>query len=159
MLAAESLQPLSPIIHGHHAGLPNQEKLKDALKKTELQELYERILPLARECADSFSFQGDVWNLILDPPVEPEQMPLFAEMFSRMLFSALVDADFLDTETHFDPGIAELRGADLGPENLWEVLRRDQEDLTSKAGDSPTTVNVVREEVYRCCLRRAWPPE
>jgi CRISPR-associated protein Csd2 len=71
-------------------------------------------------------------------------MGLFAEMFLRMVFSALVDADFVDTEGHFEPDVGELRGAHLGPQDLWEVLRRNQESLISHAKDSPTPVNIVR---------------
>lgn len=158
MLAAELVQPLAPVIYGHHAGLPNRAKLQDALKKPELREPYERILPLAREQVGDLNFQGDVWSLIPEPPQDLKQMPLFAEMFSRMVFSALVDADFLDTETHFDPGAAGLRGADLEPADLWEVLRQDQESLISEARYSPTPVNQVREEVYRSCLSAAELP-
>lgn len=159
MLAAESVQPLAPVIYGHHAGLPNRAKLQDALKKPDLRETYDLILPLARERVGELSFQGDPWSLIPDPPQDPKQMALFAEMFSRMVFSALVDADFLDTETHFEPDVAGLRGAELGPADLWEVLLRDQGALISQAGDSPTPVNEVREEVYRSCLSAAELPQ
>jgi CRISPR-associated endonuclease/helicase Cas3 len=85
-------------------------------------------------------------------------MGLFVELWLRMVFSALVDADFVDTEGHFEPAIGELRGSHLGPQDLWEVLRRNQEYLISQARDLPTLVNIVREEVHDSCLCAAELP-
>ncbi len=155
MLAAESVQPLAAVIHGHHAGLPNRERLKDAVKQPEPRETYERILPVARDEVDGLDFRGDARSLLADLPANsPEK----AEFFLRMVFSALVDADFLDTETHFEPDKAELRGSELAPRDLWEVLWRDQDVLIPEPGRERTPVNEVRDEVYRFCLEAGEQP-
>ncbi len=154
MLAYKSLQALASIIYGHHAGLPNASKLKDAVNRPEIHEKYEHILNVAREQVDGLNLQGDVRSLFSDPPRDELQM----ETFQRILFSALVDADFLDTETHFDPEASEFRGSSLEPEQLWEVFQRDRESFVNSVRER-TFVNEVREEVYSFCLEAAKRPQ
>lgn len=154
VLATESMQPLTPIIYGHHAGLPQRARLQGVVaeENEEVREVYEQLMPVAREWVSGLLYEGDMKTLIPDPPKDPLQM----ELFLRMVFSALVDADFLDTETHFDPNVSRLRGAELMPADLWSVLERDQERLISEADHTP--VNAVRQEVYEACLRAAELP-
>lgn len=152
-LARESVGMLAPVLYGHHAGLPQRAKAQNALESEELREPYERVLSSAREEIGELGFDGAVGDLISEPPGDHLQM----ELFVRMVFSALVDADFLDTERHFDPGASSLRGAMLGPADLWRVLEHEQESLISKT--SATPVNEVREEVYRSCLQAAGMPQ
>lgn len=102
VLAWESAQPLASVIYGHHAGLPNRAKLQEVVAKTEHREVYGRLLPPARERVRGVSYEGEVRGLISDPPQDREEMGLFAELWLRMVFSALVDADFVDTEKHFE---------------------------------------------------------
>lgn len=154
MLASDSLQALAAIIYGHHAGLPNASRLKEAVRVPEVREKYENILPVARDEIGGLEFQEDIRSLLSDPPRDELQM----ETFQRMLFSALVDADFLDTETHFDPEVPEFRGSDIDPKQLWEVFQKDRNEFLSSAGEQ-TVVNEVREEVYRLCLEAAERPQ
>jgi CRISPR-associated endonuclease/helicase Cas3 len=154
VLASDSLQALASIIYGHHAGLPNVSKLKESVKMPEVREKYENILPVAREEIDGLEFQGEVRSLFSDPPRDELQM----ETLQRMLFSALVDADFLDTETHFDPEVPNFRGSDIDPKQLWEVFQQDRDEFLASAGEQ-TVVNEVREEVYRRCLEAAGRPQ
>ncbi len=155
MLASDAVQALAAIIYGHHAGLPNSAKLVDADKQPDTRERYGNILPVAQDVVDGLELRGDVRSLFTELPQNELQM----EVLQRMLFSALVDADFLDTETHFEPGVGELRGSRLGPEELWEVLQRNQETLISKAEEERTPVNEVRQEVYRFCLEASGQPQ
>lgn len=78
------------------------------------------------------------------------------ELFIRMLFSALVDADRLDTESHFDDTRATLRRTWPDLEALWNRLEAAQDQLLAEAEDS--VVNRVRREVYEACLRAAEGP-
>lgn len=151
LLAWESLDLLAPVIYGHHAGLPNRSRLQDIMseEQEELRETYVRLLPQARERVAGLDYPGGVSQLVSDPPGDTLQ----AELFLRMVFSALVDADFLDTEEHFEPGISGLRGAEHSPEALWPALERDQSRIVSEAEATP--VNEVRRDVYEACLRAA----
>lgn len=152
-LARETVSLLAPVLYGHHAGLPQRAKAQDALESEELREPYERILSSAREEVGELGFDGNVGDLISNPPGDHLQM----ELFVRMVFSALVDADFLDTEHHFDPEVSSLRGSMLAPDDLWRVLERQQERLVAEARSTP--VNVVRGEVYRSCLEASRMPQ
>jgi CRISPR-associated endonuclease/helicase Cas3 len=157
MLARESLQMLAPVIHGHHMGLQKFGAVQEATERPETRQVYEEILPAARKNVAGLEFEDDWQALISGVPNDPREMELFTELLVRMVFSALVDADFLDTETHFDPEQTLKRGMTLRPERLWEVLKWDQEEMISSA--DPTPVNGVREEVYRECLRAAELPQ
>jgi CRISPR-associated endonuclease/helicase Cas3 len=78
------------------------------------------------------------------------------ELYIRMLLSALVDADRLDTEAHFDDARAMLRRTWPDLETLWGRLEAAQNRLLTEAEDS--VVNQVRREVYEACLRAAEGP-
>ena len=154
ILASDSLHALASIIYGHHAGLPNASKLKDAVKRPEVREKFDNILPVAREEIEGLELQGDVRSLFSDPPRDELQM----ETLQRMLFSALVDADFLDTEKHFDPEVPEFRGSSIDPKQLWEAFQQEREAFAAFAGEQ-TVVNEVREEVYHLCMEAAERPQ
>ncbi|MBA2376292.1 MAG: CRISPR-associated helicase Cas3' [Rubrobacter sp.] len=151
VLARESVHALAAVIHGHHAGLPNRAKYLDALGKRETRERYEDILPVAERAVDGLAFDGDARALFTDAPRDEFEM----EVFQRMLFSALVDADFLDTETHFDSEVAGRRGSDVSVNRMWEVFERNQTRLMDKAFSDGTAVNIVRREVYGHCVEAA----
>lgn len=157
ILARESLQMLTPVIHGHHMGLQKFADVQKATERPETRQVYEEILPVAREKVEGLGFQGDWRALISGAPDDSREMGFFTELFVRMVFSALVDADFIDTEKHFDPKRSVNRGTRLQPGRLWEILEQDQEKIILDA--DPTPVNAVREEVYRECFRAAELPQ
>lgn len=76
MLAADSLQALASIIYGHHAGLPNRAKLKDAVQKPEVRRKYAGILPVAREKIEGLDLRGAVRDIFVDPPRDELQMEM-----------------------------------------------------------------------------------
>jgi CRISPR-associated endonuclease/helicase Cas3 len=77
------------------------------------------------------------------------------EMRIRMVFSALVDADYLATEQHFDSQKAINRGEWPELPELWERFRKDQDELLKTAETNLTKVNRIRHEVYDSCLSAA----
>lgn len=74
-----------------------------------------------------------------------------------MLFSCLVDADFLDTERHFDPDRASRRGQTTTLQTLWQRFETSQRQLLLEAHDTP--VNKVRRAIYEACLQAAGQPQ
>jgi len=85
--------------------------------------------------------------------------PFSVSFFTRMLFSCLVDADFLDTERHMAPEKARSRP-------VWpqETLARMADELglfsqTLEKTASDTTVNRERARVRDACLRAAEEPQ
>lgn len=157
MLAAERIGPAALAIGGHHGGLP-APKASATPGFRALRQLIEdereravQALELARAAVPNLE------------PVErlelPEHLddPLKADLFIRMLFSALVDADYLDTEAHFTLYDANLRKrpmADLSV--LFDRLQQSQIARFRMAPD--TEVNRARADVYAACRAAAEQP-
>jgi len=152
-LRSPVLELLAPVISGHHAGLREPAAVRSAVLDPERREVYERSLEAAASRLNEVTFRGDPASLLPEPPEDPLQ----AELLLRMVFSALVDADFLDTEAHFDPERAGHRGTATTPADLWERFEEDQRALM--ASDPGRLVNQVRAEVYEACLDAADLPQ
>lgn len=148
-LAWEVLQPLAPIIYGHHAGLPEKEYMKQRLLEPELEKSYQEVMRQARQYLSQLQPTTDPRRMLENPP----RHPLEFELLTRILFSCLVDADYLDTEAHFDENTAHQRGSSIQPKKLWSIFQQEQDKLLKKAEDTP--VNRVRREVYQACIEAA----
>ncbi|MEN8261212.1 MAG: CRISPR-associated helicase Cas3', partial [Pseudomonadota bacterium] len=76
----------------------------------------------------------------------------------RLLFSALVDADFLDTEAHFEGGREGKRyrepGVDLRPEQALSILLSHIEQLQLRT-KADSRVAEVRTALHKACLTAA----
>jgi CRISPR-associated endonuclease/helicase Cas3 len=152
-LAVEKFQPIAPLIYGHHGGLPQMQHMKDRLAEIKT-DVYKQILENAR---------SESLNLEITPEIERQLMNLVKdnlgyELLLRILFSCLVDTDYLDTETHFDPENAAIRETnnqreDLKIDRLWQTLEKSQYELL--ASTINTKVNQVRSQVYQACVDSA----
>lgn len=76
------------------------------------------------------------------------------QFFLRMLFSCLVDADYLDTEAALDPERAGHREGNATLEDLSPMFWERFDALRANAHGSPT-VNRCREQVLSDCLEHA----
>lgn len=151
LLAMRSVAPLAFLIKGHHGGLPSRAELPGWIKEPSAQEAINTALDLARR---ELGARLDA----APPPASPAWVndQLAAELFLRMIFSALVDADCLDTERHFNPDRSGARGGTPDLPALWARFAADQDRLLAGlAGAADTPVNRVRREVYDACLRAA----
>lgn len=155
--AREAFPPLMQAIHGHHAGLNETDYVKAGLEEPWLSEAYDEVLDLTRKHLEGFGAPENPAALLSDPPRDELQR----EFFLRMIFSALVDADFLDTETHFEKENAARRKVSTTPAKMWEVLRRDQAERFARPEilSSETAINRVRAEVYEACVDAAAEPQ
>lgn len=137
--------PLAAIIAGHHAGLADMHSLKRRL--TEHQHLR-----AAEEGGATVQ-----WTQLADRPAIPGDLAgaraQRAEMWIRMLFSALIDADRLDTEAFHTPERQHDRRFARTLRDLKPLLDAAMERVASRAGSSE--VNRVRAEVLAECRRRA----
>ncbi len=144
-LAAERFQPLAPLIFGHHAGLPQQTHMNNRLAELDAT-VYEAVVQAA---------QAETIDLAI-PSTAAQQLsaiaqdPFSFELLLRLLFSCLVDADYLDTEQHFDAHVATRRGIKVSISDLWNTLEIAQQTLLAQADETP--VNQVRAQVYQACL-------
>ncbi|MGF1603414.1 MAG: CRISPR-associated helicase Cas3' [Thermosynechococcaceae cyanobacterium] len=148
--------PLAPIIYGHHAGLPEMNHMKSQLVDPEFEERYQVVLQEAQQALGAFSPEVDACNTILRNIYnDAYDYKLDYELLTRLLFSCLVDADYLDTEEHFDPQQTAQRQQAATVAELWPKLEAAQTDLLATTGATATPVNQIRAEVYDACLSTA----
>ena len=154
-LALQHLEPLGLLVQGHHGGLQEWQagkalegwvNEKDGNPATaEAIEHAHRAMPELEPKAR------------ITPPAWARKDPHRAELWLRMVFSALVDADYLDTEEHFNRQQAGQRGPNVSMLELWQ--RFSKRHLEHVQTDAPSgTVNEVRSEVYEACLAAAEKP-
>ncbi len=154
------LYSLAYVILGHHAGLP-------VGKSNELSCVWERLRKTIEPYGDN-AFDAILHPFVLPRVSAPKcfgEGEGFARMFFiRMLFSALVDADFLDTEAFIDSSRSKDRGQQhVGIGQLRVTLERHIDGLQSGVpaggvGDRKGAVNEVRKEVVNACRLRATEP-
>ena len=143
---------LAYLAAGHHTGLPNWldanniDNSKATLKYRISQGIKEK--EIIKELADKFckSFR------------EIERPPRFVtqdnyHFWIRMIFSCLVDADFLDTEAFINPQkVLQRKGYD-SIAKLHILLMSHLDNLTNNCEN--TEVNMLRKEILDDCISAA----
>jgi CRISPR-associated endonuclease/helicase Cas3 len=149
---------LAYVIAGHHAGLADatggQSSLEGRLDPTRKIEAFQHAAPPE----------------VLAPPQElpcpdlvfsrkdPARGAFQFSFFTRMLFSCLVDADFLQTEAFMNRAKSALRPS---VENRFESMQRaldaELQRLAGRSSSGPgqSLVSQCRQEVLADCLRSA----
>ena len=145
-LAMDVFEPIGLLIQGHHGGLRNRAEFRSWYQDKLADPGTEQALDVAHAWMDHLS--PDDGRLI-----ESTFDPLSSEMFFRMVFSALVDADWLDTEAHFDPEVSTQRGGSVPLETLQQCFENGRRAYLDAL--SATPVDGIRDEVYRACLAAA----
>lgn len=153
--AIEELGPpgriIAYLIAGHHAGLPDWNG--------EPASLFQRIEDGKQKGYRQEALQNAPTTGLFNQPCptsSPPQDGSFA-LWIRMLFSCLVDADFLDTEAFMDERRKDLRAGYPALNELLSAFDQYMNDKTANATDSP--VNRIRTEVLRqCCEKATLPP-
>jgi CRISPR-associated endonuclease/helicase Cas3 len=84
----------------------------------------------------------------------PELTQTQRELFIRMVFSTLVDADYLNTEKHFNEKQHISRHKHKPLKYFWDRFIVNQLELLRSA-NTTTVVNRVRKEVYEFCEKAA----
>jgi CRISPR-associated endonuclease/helicase Cas3 len=139
---------LAYLIAGHHAGLDDWHGgLNERLSKQDSQDELKEALA-ANPPADIL----DTGDLHPDLKGIPGGAAGFA-LWLRMLFSCLVDADFLDTESYMNPGRNELRANWPTLKELMPLFDRYMADVSAKA--APTDVNRLRADILGQCRAMA----
>jgi len=117
--AVQILGPLGRVlaypIAGHHAGLPDWQTPEAGMSS--LSQRLARADQLERK--EEWGIPPNLLNQILPTERPNPGTELSLSLWVRMLFSCLVDADFLDTEAFFEPDKPEAR---KGYRKLPELL-------------------------------------
>lgn len=153
MLAAEDgLNVLAHNAAGHHGGLDDDNDLRDRLRRKReddrVVEALNQARPLVEEHAPTLRSE-DLPNFLKDADEAGETKRRY-DFWLRMVHSALVDADCLDTERHFDPDRFEAREVAVSIEELWTRFEANQRALID--GAEPTLVNRRRRDVYDAAI-------
>lgn len=146
MALGPELAPLWNVVAGHHRGLYDTNQVgQEASKAT----------------AGTVQAASQLWTNLaatvptFETPTELIEDPLRFELWTRMLFSALIDADRLDTEQF-------ATGRDRKDEAEYSPLSWYAEHLTARLNGfapEPTTLSRVRNEVRHACETAApFPP-
>jgi len=140
---------LAYCIAGHHAGLPDWSSAEGAgqaslqfqkIQVKDLEQIDARIIDNLRR-------------------VKPLNLPwkfdngLDLSLWIRMLFSSLVDADFLDTESYMDHERGLNRGGYRSIPELHERFVQYCKELEEKS--ESTEVNEIRSRIQAKCIRAA----
>lgn len=115
--------PLAFLIKGHHGGLPALSELKPWLRERAADPAVREAWRLAQHDLPPLATLSAP-GLPLHVTTETE-----LELFTRLAFSALVDADFLDTERHFSAATGARRSGAPELASLWEAFESDQRRL------------------------------
>ncbi len=139
-------------IAGHHGGLPDDVADQG---ESDLRHRLEKDVPSWRHAADP-----SLLDQALGLPSFPKAKGMFTVAFlTRMLFSCLVDADFLATERFMNPVRAAERpegDAAVSPAALLAAIDAHLRELESRA--VPTNVNACRARVLQACRSKARLP-
>ncbi len=139
---------LSYCIAGHHAGIPDgrgaQSSLLFRLQNASIEGIREETTNLLKEITD------------LSPPWGFEQHGLDLSLWIRMMFSCLVDADFLDTEEYMDGEKAHLRSGYLPISKILDRFNLYMEGIISAASEKgEERINRARRRVLEDCREAA----
>ncbi|WP_258546013.1 CRISPR-associated helicase Cas3' [Marinobacter pelagius] len=138
------------LIAGHHAGLPDWSGNRGSLQF--------RLQEAGPEYSEAMAARIPEYLLRADQPEVPYQARSTdsISLWMRLLFSCLVDADFLDTESYMAPERVNQRGRLPKLSELHPVFFERMSRL-QKASDD-TSLNCTRKAIFDACQRSAPEP-
>lgn len=141
---------LAYLIAGHHAGLPDWHAAETGGKALSIRLGAEQSHLLDRIPAQTIPQE------ILTQPKPTTKLRGGAEglhLWLRMLFSCLVDADFLDTEKFMNDAQAAARSGYRDIADLMDRFDKHMAALAVNADNTP--VNAIRADILRQCREKA----
>lgn len=128
---------MSNVVAGHHRGLYDCDSLEVVLSEPIPEDVDSRVPALIPEKPNVPLRKGDIAHL------------------TRMLFSCLTDADYLDTERFMKPDDYDCRGVEVSMASLKERL----DAWMSRFDDAERSeLNRLRSEVQGVCLAKSDGP-
>ncbi|MFI3320101.1 MAG: CRISPR-associated helicase Cas3' [Rikenellaceae bacterium] len=130
---------ISPIVIAHHRGLYDESEYKIKMQL----EIPEDVTVNSIDCK-------------LSKPTIMVKSPSEVNHIIRMLFSCLVDADYLDTEAFMNESKAKLRQSTLTIADLLPKMEKYLAMLKKSANNTP--LNEIRDRIQQRCRQSANKP-
>lgn len=148
---------LAYVISGHHAGLLDGIGDGPSLDKR-LQKSTPDWRPAATRLPHlrPLNFPPFLADALAKRHSDPRGTAFSMAFFVRMLFSCLVDADFLDTERFMDP--SRFASRPRWPEDVMGAMESALNQFMVRLSSNDSPVNREREEVRTACLQAAEQP-
>ena len=145
---------ISYCVAGHHVGLQDWSSSEGAGQAS-----LEFQMSQVKDLEEVHQF---VWNKArsinkLVPPWMFSMDSLEMSLWIRMLYSCLVDADFLDTEAYMEPERSIERSGFCSISELLNRLNHYNDLLVQKADNSP--LNRIRREIREKCVQMGRQPQ
>lgn len=145
------------IVAGHHAGLPDYHSGSgNSLKSILADKSFERLLaiPELKSIFESSLPKSIPFGKNDLRKENPRDLMEHFHLWIRMLFSCLVDSDYIDTESFMTPEESRLRGHYL---NMGELKRRFDTYMAEKTRIvESSTINQIRSAVLESCREKAF---
>ena len=138
---------LAPGVAGHHAGMADWSSLGNRLDRAAVPD----------QAWEGFVDLPDGDRLIGAAVARRFSDAFAAQLLARMLFSAGVDADYLDTEAYYDR--VEGRSRQRGGHPLLDELRDRLAEHLDSLSDIHSEMNQLRREVLRYAREAASSPQ
>lgn len=140
---------LAYCLAGHHAGLPDWS-CAEGVGQSSLQYQETQVKDLDEI---EHSIIDSILAVELEPPSWKFSEGLDVSLWIRMLYSCLVDADFLDTELYMNKAQAEIRGSYCSILELQARFNKYIKHLDTMAED--IKINQIRRDIRKKCILAA----
>lgn len=142
---------LAYCIAGHHGGLPDGGSKSDTAIESTLNGRLKR----EKRLPDYQRYQNDInadeFMLEKFPNIKPLNKGGFSlSFYIRMIYSCLVDSDFLDTEEFMNDGKVD-RGADYN----YKLFKKKLNDYVGKFKNKEREINKKRAEIFNNCISKS----
>jgi CRISPR-associated endonuclease/helicase Cas3 len=139
--------PVAFAIAGHHGGLPDRAKLMELIAGPSGQAVTAAVWPTATvDCAE-------LVRVVLTPPSLNDKLAV--DLFTRLLFSCIVDADWSDTGDHKrrvlglpDELLPPALDANASLRHVLGYIRRKADKCRAKTPQ----IAAIRQEILDACL-------
>jgi CRISPR-associated endonuclease/helicase Cas3 len=139
---------LAYLAAGHHAGLPDYHPSDTGNAALQIR-LHEGKENLTRLGVKVEGFTQNLKNVTRPPEIVKQEN---FHLWIRMLYSCLVDADFIDTEGFMNCEQGNLRSGFAALSDLQFKFITHMEKMQQAA---PTPVNIIRREILEACRAAA----
>lgn len=147
---------LAYCILGHHAGLPDYHDTNPDLERASSlsARLNQMDAKISLEHIPERVHQKTDLNLP-NLNYDPQRLVFQLSFWTRMIFSCLVDADFLATEQFMSPERMRLRPSQF---SLWKNLEERLQALLVEKSQQQTPLGQIRRDILNACLSSAEKP-